>query len=138
MYAVYIYCMFLFFSFNVLAAGLHLSVLYFCVLKIQLLVEVWEDDGYKDDIIDNFTIPISNPLRVFDQSNPLTLQGVYGLVNLTVIYGNLTMEPTSCSSSPQPTFTTTLYASQGVFKKIACYLILKCSFNLIVLCCRYL
>ena len=92
----------------------------FCAFKSELLLEVWDDDlnedivSNQDDIIDKFTVPISNPC-VSNQSNPLTVQGDYGLVNLTLnyMYGNLTVEPTSCSSATEPLSTTSLYTPEG-------------------------
>ena len=75
-------------------------------------MEVWDyDTPNDDDIVDIFSIQLSSPLSVFDQSNPLTVQGYYGLGNLTLSYGNLTMESTSCSSMDSPT---SMHAPEGI------------------------
>ena len=90
--------------------------------KSEFVVEIWDrDNGYYPDvaeddlIIDNVTLPIFSSLNMFDYSNPLTVTGSYGIGNLKLNYGNLTMEPTSCSSATQPTFTTTFYIPEGYF-----------------------
>ena len=61
-----------------------------------LTVEVWEDDGFEpfNNINDNFTFPLSNPLNKFNSSISLTVQGHHKVGNLTLSYGNLTTDPT--------------------------------------------
>ena len=92
-------------------------MLNFILLKSSLTVQVWEDDKeyghFEDDKIDNFTITLSSPLNKFNPSNSLTIQGHHRVGNLTLSYGNLTIDPTSCSSAVQPTFSNILYTLPG-------------------------
>ena len=54
-----------------------------------------------DFFIDNFTIAIPGAVsNCVDKSNSLTVQGLHGIGNLTLVYFNLTTDPiTSCSSA---------------------------------------
>ena len=67
------------------------------------MVEVWDHDcTSSDDKIDNFTIPLSSSLQMFNLSNSITVQGHYGVGNLTLSYGNITTDPTPCNAMEWP------------------------------------
>ena len=68
----------------------------------QLLVEAWEFDG--DDIIDRITIPMMEIGNKCLPSNTHTISGELGIGIFTLIYFNLTTEPTTSTS----TYTTTI------------------------------
>lgn len=77
-------------------------------------MKVWDHGSPDaDDTIDDFTFLRSEPLSMFDQSNPSTTQGIYGIGNLTLIYGNLTTDSTSCNSAVQTTFIINTYTAEG-------------------------
>ena len=62
---------------------------------------MWDDDdapGDLDDNIDNFTFPLSNPLKKFNLSNSLTVEGHHEVGNLTLSYGNITAGLIPCNS----------------------------------------
>ena len=69
-------------------------------------MEVWDTDatiGNDDDITDKIHLPNILFLISFDLSNPITVLGKYGIGNLTMSYGNLTADPSSCNSVVTPT-----------------------------------
>ena len=79
---------------------------------------MWENDaGYSvDDKVDNFTFPLTSPLDKFNLSNSLTVQGQYRVGNLTLSYGNLSIDLTTpCNSVVQPTSCTNSYTPEGKF-----------------------
>ena len=69
-------------------------------------------EGDQDDVIENFTIPLSVPLDKFNLSHSFTLQGKLG--NLTLNYGNLSIHPTTCPATIQlqSTCSTTEFAPE--------------------------
>ena len=75
----------------------------FILFQNSLVVEVWDDDYNENpnELIDNFTIPLSVSLDKFNLSHSLTVQGKVG--NLTLNYGNLTTDPIMCPAGIQPT-----------------------------------
>ena len=82
--------------------------------KSELIVEVWDSDPpEKDDIVDNFTLPISSPLNGFNHSSSHSVQGNHSLGKLTLNYGNLSIDTSLCISAINPSFTTTLYIPEG-------------------------
>ena len=89
----------------------------FILSKSSLTVEVWEHDtnGWysEKDEIDIFTIALSSRLHKFNLSNSLTVEGHHRVGNLTLSYGNLTTDPTSCTSAVQPTLNTILCTPPG-------------------------
>ena len=91
-------------------------------------MEVWEDDPEQDgdDIIDNFTIPISNTTFTCNQSKLVNVKGNTDIGNLTVIYYNLTTEPTSCGSVEIQTLNTSSQMQGG-----NTHLVCTCTYNLL-------
>ena len=85
------------------------------LFKSALIVEVWDYDIESDDEkIDDFTFLLYGPLSSFCQSSPITSQDNYGIGNLTLIYGNLRTDSTSCKSAVQPTFIANSYTPKGI------------------------
>ena len=82
------------------------------MLQTTVYVDVWDspaDEGVTDfHLIDSFTIAVSETVsNCVDESNSLTVQGELGIVNLTLVFFNLTSDPiTSCSSADVSTFST--------------------------------
>ena len=74
------------------------------LFQSSLHIEVWDYDEKVDDAIDSFTIPLSVPLDQFNLSHSLTVQGKLEFGILTLNYGNLTTDQTTCAaeSSTQP------------------------------------
>ena len=64
-----------------------------------LIVEVWDADKNPDDKIDNFTFPLNTSLHKFNTFNSHTVKGYYGIGKLTLTYGNLTVDETSCTAA---------------------------------------
>ena len=71
----------------------------FCFSQSLLIVEAWDADENPDDKIDNFTFPLNMGLHKFNTSNSLTVKGHYGIGKLTLTYGNLTVDETSCTAA---------------------------------------
>ena len=82
--------------------------------KRSLLVEMWDDDQGQssDDEIDNFIFPLSSPLNKFNPSDSLTRQGHYGVGNITLNYGNLTIDENSSVSVVRLSFVTSSYTGE--------------------------
>ena len=77
-------------------------------------MEVWDYDAENnDELIDRFTFQIFNSLISFSQSHPITVPGMYGIGRLTLRYGNLTTDSTSCNPAVQPTYITILHIPEG-------------------------
>ena len=75
----------------------------------QLLVEAWEfDDGYKDDIIDQITIPMMEIAIELGPSNTHTISGEIGIGIFTLIYYNLTTDSTTYTSTHTTTVKSTI------------------------------
>ena len=71
----------------------------YTLFKRKLLIEAWEsDNNVGDDIIDNVTIPMSAITNDSWKSSLHTVEGENGIGNFTLIYYNLTINATSCSS----------------------------------------
>ena len=84
------------------------------------MVEVWDYDiASTDDKIDNFTIPLSSSLQMFNSLNSITVQGHYGVGNLTLNYGNITTDPTPCNSMECPK-SSTHYGNPTQNKLVEC------------------
>ena len=78
-------------------------------------MDVWDfDDADEDERIDNFILPLSSPLNIFNKSNSLTHQGQQGIGNLTLSYGNLTTDPTPYDSMDSPLPSTSTLTYQGM------------------------
>ena len=78
-------------------------------------MEVWDDDFLGDDEqIDNFTFPLSSPLNRLNLSDSITVQGHYKVGNITLSYGNLTTDPTPCTSMDSPMSSTSTQTHQGI------------------------
>ena len=79
-------------------------------------MEVWEDDPEVDgdDLMDNFTIAMLSSVFDSNQSNPLTIEGMKGIGELTLAFYNLTTNPTSCSAQDNPTLSTTCTCSSSM------------------------
>ena len=86
------------------------------IFKSSLIVEVLDTEtgGQKPDKVDHFIFPLCSPLNKFNSCNPLICQGLYGIGILTLSYGNLTTDTTSCSSMANSTSTTFSFPSQGI------------------------
>ena len=69
-------------------------------------MEVWDDDddyycaqAYGcDDLIDNFTIAMLSSQFNFNEANSLTAHGTNGIGILSLVFYNLTTNPTPCIS----------------------------------------
>ena len=75
----------------------------YCTLcfKRKLLIEAWNYNATTDadmPVIDNFTIPMSAITIDSEESSLHTVQGDNGIGNFILIYYNLTINATSCSS----------------------------------------
>ena len=79
---------------------IHVVILIFACLKGSLVVEVRDSNGWfsDGDLIDSFTFTLSSPLNKFNSSNSTKVNGYHGVALLTLNYGNLTADPTSCNS----------------------------------------
>ena len=98
-----------------------LAMLKFIFFKSSLIVEVWDYDDVNDDEgIDNFTFPLSSPLNKFNQFDSLTIQGHHRVGNLTLSYGNLTTDPTPCSSMDSPMSSTSQHIQGNVYIQYTC------------------
>ena len=77
----------------------------------QLLVEAWDFNGVNnaDDIIDRITIPMMEIGNELGPSNTHTISGEYGIGNFTLIYYNLTTEPTTCTSTHTTTVSNAIF-----------------------------
>ena len=78
-------------------------------------MEAWDSDAnedYEDDLIDNFRITML--LIDFQQSNLHSVQGEGGIGNFTLIYYNLTTDPTSCSTVNNPATSTSTHILSNV------------------------
>ena len=75
-------------------------------------VSEYEEAGY-NDIVEKFTIPIPYVALHFNESNPLTVHGQYGIENLTVTFHNVTINPTSRNSEGIPAFNTKSHLYTG-------------------------
>ena len=70
-----------------------------------MTVEVWDDDDALggDDFIDSFIIANLSSEFHFNESNSLTSHGVKGLGNLSLVFYNLTTNPTLRNAKDHPT-----------------------------------
>ena len=56
---------------------------------------MWENDPVDNDLIDSFTIAMLSLVFDSNRSNPITIEGMNGVGNLTLGLYNLTINPTS-------------------------------------------
>ena len=90
--------------------------------KSALNVEVLDADffaGQTADKIDHFSFRLSTSLNKFNSSTSLTVQGQYGIGKLTLSYGNLTTDTTSCQTIDSPTSPTSTYRQEGIYIRYA-------------------
>ena len=73
-----------------------------------------DDEPVGFDPIDNFQVIINGSVFHFDKSNPLTINGIWGIGRITLAFYNLTINPTSCDTKAIPTITTTSFVCEGI------------------------
>ena len=66
------------------------------------------------DIVDKFTITMSQIALHLNELNPLPVSGQYGVESLTVTFHNITINPSSHSSEGIPAFTTKSHLYTGI------------------------
>ena len=74
-------------------------------------MEAWEFDDVSDDFIDKITIPMMEIGNELGPSNTHTTPGKYGIGIFTLIYYNLTTEPSTYTSTHTTTVNTTIFNS---------------------------
>ena len=74
-----------------------------------------DDPDCGHDLIDNFTIALASSVFDYNQYNPITINGMMGIGNLTLAFLNLTTNPTSCRAEDYLTIDTTTLAPEGDF-----------------------
>ena len=78
-----------------------------------LIVEMLDNEPIDFDLIDNFEIIIDGSVFSFNKSNPLTINGTWGIGRITLAFYNLTTNPTSCDTEAIPTITATSSVCEG-------------------------
>ena len=84
----------------------------------QLLVEAWDRDDAPstfDDVIDHITIPMMQTGNEFELSNTHTISGENGIGIFTLIYYNITTEPTTHTSMHTTTNSTAILNRNPTF-----------------------
>ena len=81
-----------------------------------LIAEVMDDDpDCGHDLIDSFTIALASSVFDYNQYNPITIDGMKGIGNLTLAFLNLTTNPSLCRARDYLAIHTTTLAPEGNF-----------------------
>ena len=72
-----------------------------------------DDDENGFDEIDDFKIIINDSVFCFNKSNPLTINGTWGVGRITLAFYSLIINPTSCDTKPIPTIASTSSLCEG-------------------------
>ena len=67
------------------------------------------------DVIDRFAVALQSSVFNYSQYNPITIDGMMGIGNLTIAFLNLTTNPSSCRAEDYLTINTTTLAPEGNF-----------------------
>ena len=77
---------------------------------------MWEnDDDNDDDLMDKFTVEMLSSVFDSNRSNPLTIEGMEGIGELTLAFYSLTTNPTSCNAKDNPTLSSKSSITGGIF-----------------------
>ena len=97
------------------------SLLYHTSFDMQtvLIVEIL-DEQISSNWIDKFEIIITSSVFCFNKSNPLTINGIWGVARITLVFYNLTTNPTLCNSETTHTSTATIINTSSLPCECVC------------------